>query len=203
MKTRRWFLPETPDVYGLLRRQVEITIDGLDAFAAWAAGDAGAGERVADAEHRGDAAKRDLVEALRAAFVTPLEPEDLFALSRAIDWILNYARDLVRESQAMACAPDERIAQMGAFMGEALRHIGDAIASLESDPDAATQSADAAIRSERQLEHTYYAGMAELLVVEDRTERIARRELYRRCSRIGETIIDVAERVAYSIVKQS
>ena len=34
-------------------------------------------------------------------------------------------------------------------------------------------------------------------------ERIARRELYRRCSRIGDMVIDVAERVAYSVVKES
>lgn len=34
-------------------------------------------------------------------------------------------------------------------------------------------------------------------------ERIARRELYRRCSRIGETVVDVAERVIYAVMKQS
>jgi hypothetical protein len=35
-------------------------------------------------------------------------------------------------------------------------------------------------------------------------ERIGGRELYRRCSRIGrEMVLDVAERVVYSIVKQS
>ncbi len=55
----------------------------------------------------------------------------------------------------------------------------------------------------RQLEHTYYDGMAALLGVEDRTERIARRELYRRCSLIGENVVDVAERVVYAVVKQS
>ena len=74
MKTRRWFLPETPDVLGLLRAQVAITIEGMDAFAAWAAGDAGADATVSDAEQRGDAAKRELLVALRAAFVLPLEP---------------------------------------------------------------------------------------------------------------------------------
>ena len=61
MSLRRWFLPETPDVLGLLRRQVAVTIEGVDAFAAWAAGDATAAEAVRDAEHRGDAAKRELL----------------------------------------------------------------------------------------------------------------------------------------------
>ena len=45
--------------------------------------------------------------------------------------------------------------------------------------------------------------MAELLEVEDTRERISRRELYRRCARIGEVVVDIAERVQYAIVKQS
>ena len=110
MTRRRWFLPETPDVLGLLRRQAAITIEGLDAFESWAAGDAAAAEAVRDAEHRGDEAKRELLTMVRAAFVTPIEPEDAFALSRGIDRLLNYARDLINESEAMACPPDERIA---------------------------------------------------------------------------------------------
>jgi hypothetical protein len=102
---RRWFLPETPDVLGLLRSQVAVTLEGLDAFAVWAAGDPAAAEGVRDAEHRGDAAKRELLTALRVAFVTPLEPEDVFALSRGIDRLLNHARELINESEAMACPP--------------------------------------------------------------------------------------------------
>lgn len=77
MTHKRWFLPETPDVLGMLRRQMAVTIDGVDAFARWAAGDAAAGQAVRDAERQGDDAKRDLLSALREAFVTPIEPEDL------------------------------------------------------------------------------------------------------------------------------
>jgi hypothetical protein len=33
--------------------------------------------------------------------------------------------------------------------------------------------------------------------------RIAGREIYRRCLRIGKIVIDVSERVAYAVVKQS
>jgi uncharacterized protein len=203
MRNRHWFLPETPDVLGLLRRQVAVTIEGMDSFAAWAGGDTAAARAVRDAEPRGDAAKWELLNTLREAFVTPLEPEDVFALSRSVDWILNYARDLVNESEAMDCPPDAGIAEMAALLAEAVRHIDEALAHLSSNGDVATQAANAAIRAERRLEHAYYRGMAELLEVDDRSERIARRELYRRCSRIGEMVIDVAERVVYAVVKQS
>ena len=203
MRPRGWFLPETPDVLGVLRRQVAVTIEGVDGFAAWAAGDASAAQAVLDTEREGEAAKREVLSALRDAFVTPLEPEDVFALSRGVDRILSYARDLVNESEAMACPPDAGIAEMARLLGVAMRHIDDAIARLDSDGEEATASADAAITAERQLERAYYEGMVALLGVADRSERIARRELYRRCSRIGETVVEVAERVVYAVVKQT
>ena len=203
MRLRHWFLPETPDVLGLLRRQVAVTTEAMDGFAAWAAGDASAALTVRDAEQRGDEARRELFGALRIAFVTPMEPEDVFALSRGVDRILDYAEGLISESEAMACPPDARIVEMALLLGEALAHIDKAIACLTPDRGDATEAADAAIRSARRLDQAHYTGMAALLAVEDRTERIARRELYRRCSRIGETVVDVAERVIYAVMKQS
>jgi len=44
---------------------------------------------------------------------------------------------------------------------------------------------------------------APLLEVDVRSEPIARRELYRRCLRIGEMVIDVTVRVTYEVVKQT
>jgi uncharacterized protein Yka (UPF0111/DUF47 family) len=203
MRKRRWFLPETPDLIGQLRVQATIVLEGMDAFAAWAGGDESAGNALVEIEHRGDAAKRELVEQLREAFVTPLGPEDLFALSRGIDWILDYARDLVSESKAMKNPPDARLAEMAGMLRDAVSCIGEALDQLDSDGDAASAAADEAIRAERRLEHTYYRGMAELLEVESRQERISSRELYRRCARIGDEVVDVAERVVYAVVKES
>jgi len=199
---KRWFLPETPDVLGMLRRQMAVTIDCADAFVRWAGGDPAAAQAVRDAEDQGDVAKRELLSALREAFVTPIEPEDLFALSRGIDRILDYVADLVKESEAMASPPDDGIATMAGLLGDALRQLDDALSKLGTDGDHATASADAAIAAQRELETAYYAGIVVLLDVKDRTERITRRELYRRCSRIGEAVVDVAERVLYAAVKE-
>lgn len=202
-KKRRWFLPDTPDLVGQLRVQAAITLEGLDAFAAWAAGDESAGEALLDIEHRGDAAKRELLEQLGEAFVTPLAPEDLFALSRGIDWILDYARDLVSESRAMSSPPDARLAEMAGFLRDAVAHIHEAVNQLGSNGDAASSAADQALHAERQLERSYYRGMAELLQVDTRNERISSRELYRRCARIGDVVVAVAERIVYAVVKES
>jgi hypothetical protein len=199
---RRWLLPETPDVLGLLRDQIAITVDGMDAFRAWAGGDESAAATVRDLEHRADDAKRALHQALREAFVTPLEPEDLFALSRGVDRILNQAKDLVRESEVMACPPDAPVEEMAALLAASVRGIREAISRLGRGGDTTT-AADAAIKDDRRLERVYRSAMAALLEVDDLRAVMARRELYRRCSRMGEASADVAERVLYADVKES
>jgi hypothetical protein len=45
--------------------------------------------------------------------------------------------------------------------------------------------------------------MGDLLSVEDLREVMARRELYRRGLRIGEHVVEVAERVLYDAVKEA
>ena len=203
MRRGRWFLPESPDVLGLLRRQLATTITGVDAFAAWAGGDAAAVEALRSARPTGEAARREVLSAVRDAFITPLEPEDLFALASGIDWILDYAIDLVNEAEVMGSGPDGGVAEMAGHLGEAMRRIDAAIELLGSDGERAIQAADDAIVAERALEQAYYRGVATLLEAPDMRDRISRRELYRRCSRIGERVIDVAERVIYAVMKQS
>lgn len=204
MKPTRWFLPEQPDVVGLLRAQLAITIAGLDDLTEWANGAPDAAQRLSDAEARGDAAKRELMSQLRAAFVLPFEPEDVFTLSRGIDRILDLACDLVAEAEVMECEPDDGIAEMAAILASGARRLDAAVAALgEHGDDAATERAEAAIHSEHELEAVYYRGMAALLDVEDRGQRIALRELYRRSSQIAAVVVDVAERLMYAVIKQS
>jgi uncharacterized protein Yka (UPF0111/DUF47 family) len=203
VSTRSWFLPETPDVLGLLRQQLAVTVEGVDAFAEWAAGGEWTTAEVREIEERGDVAKRGLLEALQRAFVTPLEPEDLFTLSRSIDWILNDVGDLVAEAEALDCGPDQQINQIAKLLAEAVHHIEAAVAQLDVSAKRTTIEADAAVKAVRGTDQPYYEGIARTPGLEERGERIARRELYRRCDRLGDTVVDVAERIIYSVVKQS
>jgi uncharacterized protein Yka (UPF0111/DUF47 family) len=198
----KWFLPESPDVLGLLRVQLAVTIEGMDAFERWASGTSADQRAVRDSEHRADTARLELFRALRAAFVTPLEPEDVFALSRGIDRIVTQAKDAVRESEVMACPPDAPLATMAKLLADAVRALDAAVAGLGGG-GGTTAHAEAAIKAARRIERVYRKAMAELLSVDDLREVTARRELYRRGARMGETVVDVAERVLYAVVKES
>ena len=202
MKVQRWFLPDSPDVIGMLRRQLDVTTEGVDALVEWARGDVSKAEVVRALEHRGDEHKRELEAALTTAFTTPLEPEDLYTLSRGIDWILNLSKDLVRESEVMACPPDPPLAEMCAALAESVHLLSDAVQLLGTKSDDATEKANAALRAQRQIEKVYREAMASLVGIDDMREVMSRRELYRRVARIGEVVVEVAERVWYAVVSE-
>jgi hypothetical protein len=197
---KRWFLPDMPDLLGLLREQAVVTQGGLRYFASWAAG-AGDADIVRAAEHEGDAAKRAVQSALRTAFSTPLDPEDIYELSDRMDGILNSAKNIVREAEVLATPPDAHMAEMAASIAEGQGHLCDAFDALGHDDDGATAASDRAVKCCRDVERTYRVAMSELLSLDDVREVIGRRELYRRFSRTADAIEAVAERVWYAVVK--
>lgn len=205
-KRGRWFLPESPDVIGMLQRQAEVTASGMRAFAAWAAGDESRAPEVRAAEHECDDLRRQLVDAVRDAFTTPLEPEDLFQLSRDLDKVINGAKDTVRESEAMQFPPDAASAEMAVLLAEGVDHLSEAFGRLDGRRDRhglATEAADAAVKSQRQLERVYRRAMGELLEVNDIRIVLGSRELYRRMTAMSDDVVSVADRIWYSRVKES
>ena len=202
-RRRAWFLPATPDVLGILGGQTAITIDGMAALVAWAQGDPEAAVRLRECEHRADDHKRELRGALTVAFTTPLEPEDLFELSRGLDRVLNGAKNAVREAEVMETAPDAAIAEMAAELAEGVGELAAAIAALgRGELDETTASASRAAKSQSRIEKVYREAMSALIAVNDLREVAAKRELYRRLARASDDLREVAERVWYSVLKQ-
>jgi uncharacterized protein Yka (UPF0111/DUF47 family) len=204
MTRHRWFLPETPDVLGKLREQTTITIQGMDALVAWSVGEPGAADRLRDCEHQADDCKRELRAALTIAFTTPLEPEDIFELSAELDRVLNSAKNAVREAEVMEIGPDEAISNMAAELAAGLRDLSEAFDQLAAGArTAATEAADRAAKSQSRVEKVYRQSMSALVAVDDLREVAAKRELYRRLARTSDDLREVAERVWYSVLKES
>jgi uncharacterized protein Yka (UPF0111/DUF47 family) len=88
-------------------------------------------------------------------------------------------------------------------LAESVHLLAEAVDMLGTDPGAATERANEALRAERRIEKVYREAMARLLAVDDLREVMARRELYRRVARLGEAVVDVAERVWYAVVKEA
>ncbi|GAA1976837.1 hypothetical protein GCM10009798_42570 [Nocardioides panacihumi] len=186
-----------------LLSQADVTVAGSEAFAAWASGDLAQEQQVRDCEHQADQIRRQLAVELRQAFSTPVDQEDLFTLSERLDAVLNGVKNVAREAEGVALAPDAPIAGMAAEIAAGVRHLRSAVEHLTTGKDVATQEADEAMACERRMEKIYRTAMQALLALEDLREVTARSELYRRTLDIGERITRVADRVWYAVVKET
>lgn len=204
MSRSHWFLPQSADVLGMLSEQAAITVKGMEALVAWAEGEAAAADRLRRFEHDADKQKRELREALTEAFSTPLEPEDIFELSTGLDEVLDSAKNIAGEAEAMHTAPNAATAEMARQLLEGTTRLAEALAMFaRGDRKDATAEADRAVKDQRHLQHSYRRAMSDLVDVEDLREIAARRELYRRLARTGDNLVRVAERVWYSVLKES
>ncbi|MBS1888029.1 MAG: DUF47 family protein [Actinobacteria bacterium] len=202
-RRRHWFLPANPDVLGLLTAQSGLTAEAARELAAWGRGEADDGSRLRRLEHEADTCKRNLRRALSEAFTTPLDPEDIFELSRGLDEIVNEAKNLVAEAEAMSTPPDPAMATMAEQLATGTVRLDEALRAFAAGRrDEATAIADRAVKDQRHVQHAYRVAMSALVENEDLREVTARRELYRRLARMGDELVLVAERIWYSVLKE-
>ena len=199
----RWFLPDTPDLLATLSEQIDVTAEGMTAFRRWAAGEATCSEDVREAEHAADEVKARFINTVREAFTTPLEPEDLFELSRGLDEVINGAKNTVREAEVMQLDPDIAMSEMAELLSEGVNHLRLAFEALDGDRGEAPIEAAAAIKTQRRLERVYRKAMSTLIDSDDLRRVVGYQELYRRIARISDEVVGVADRVNYSVVKES
>jgi hypothetical protein len=93
---------------------------------------------------------------------------------------------------------------MAAELAAGVRDLSAAFEQLAAGARAgATDAADRAAKSQSRIEKVCRQSMSALVAVDDLGEVAAKRELYRRLSRTSDDLREVAERVWYSVLKES
>ena len=203
MKRRLWFLPDSPDVVEQLCIQARVSVECLDALVSWAQGDPDAAEHLRAAEHQAGDCKLALWRMLRVAFSTPIDPEDLYALSFRLDLVLSAAHNLVRDSEVLGLqAADEPSAAMATLARDGVARLRDAFGLMTADRDRATQLADGARHTARDVEHAYTDAMRRVLDQDDLRQIWKESERYNRFVELADRVVQVSDRVWYAVVKE-
>ena len=93
---------------------------------------------------------------------------------------------------------------MAAELANGVRDLNEAFEQLAAGARAAaTEAADRAAQSQSRVEKVYRQSMSALVAVDNLREVAAKRELYRRLARASDDLREVAERVWYSVLKES
>jgi len=206
MGIRDWFKPKDDNFLRLLIQQAEQTKLGLEALETYMnTGSAEAAARVGSAEKEADELRRILIDELHRTFVTPIDREDIFRLSRAIDDILDYAYSTVDEMCILQVEPNPHLRAMTSLLCKAATEIYMAMLRFRQHPNVAAEHAVRAKSLENRVETAYRQAIAELFSGPIDLAHVVRmlklREVYRHISNcadrgdeaaniIGDIIVD-------------
>ena len=195
--------PQEKNFYAMLSAQASKTLDGIEALKSFVENPSPENaKRVKDIEQEADELRRILIEDLDTSFVTPLDREDIFALSRVVDDIVDYANTTVDEMEIYEVGPDKHLKEMVDILRKAAREIADAVKILKSYPHIALEHATQAKAYENAMEKAYLAALADLFKRTDTVYILKMREIYRHLSNAADRG-DGAANIICSIVMKS
>jgi hypothetical protein len=201
---RKSFTGNEGRFYDLLSRQSAKTLEGLEAL--WNFTENANRENgmlVGNIEREADELRRILIEELDKTFVTPLDREDIFALSRAIDDVVDYANSTVDEMEIYEVKGDRHIKEMVNILRKAARELDDAVKILKDHPKIASDHAVKAKAYENQMEKAYHQALADLFKGDDTVHMLKMREIYRHLSNAADRGDEAANIISSIVMKHT
>ena len=117
---KRLFKRRSNVFFKLIHDQAALTFDGLDALVAYMNGQSPeAAKRLTRAEKDADEARRILIYELNRTYITPIDREDIFEISRSIDDVLDYAYSTMTEMEVLRVKPTTFMERMASLLREA------------------------------------------------------------------------------------
>jgi len=191
----------------LLIKQAEFAVNGMQMLQQYVKQkDEAAARRVTEIEKEADEVRRILIDELNRTFVTPIDREDIFALSLSVDDILDYANSTVEEMVLLKVAPNTYVERMVSLLTEAAREIYMGVTRLQDHPNVANDHAVRAKALENRMESVYREAIANLFDmprdVDHVVEMLKLREIYRHLSNAADRGDTAANVIGDIVVKR-
>lgn len=156
-------------------------------------------------EKEADEVRRILIDELNRTFVTPIDREDLFGLSRAVDDILDHAYSTINEMDILSVSPNRYLQTMAEMLYHGAQEIHMAVERLEHHPSVADAHTVRAKAIENQMETLYAEAIADLFKkpskLEDVVDMMKLREIYWHMRDAVQSTEDAANIIGDIIVK--
>ena len=199
-----WPFPKRKDFLKMLYDQITKVEEGLSTLVEFIDNPSTENaEKVNKYEEEADELRRILIDELNRSFVTPIDREDIFALSRTIDDIMDYAKSTVEEMGLFEIKPDGYIKRMVDSIYNASKDISYAIKNLHKHPGVCVEHLVRAKKAENFVEHRYREGLVELFKTNDVIKILKTREIYRHLSNAADRVVESADIIGDILVKNT
>lgn len=188
------------DLFDLLLDQAEKTLEGCKALANFLRGQ-GDPEEVNRYEQAADDVRRILIDELNQTFITPIDREDIFALSRAIDDVVDHAKNTVKEMKVFEVESNDELCEMADLLQIGAEQLVASMRHLAKNPNVAADYALRAKRIENRMNDVYLAALKKLFSGNDIRLIVSLREIYRHFNRSADRVDDAANIINNIVVK--
>lgn len=207
MGIREFFKPRQDKFVHSLIQQAKITLQGMDALESYMKKRSEKhAVAVRQAAKDADEVRRIVIDDLNRTFVTPIDREDIFALSRAIDDVMDYAYTTVEEMEVLDVEPNDYLRRIVSLLQDAAEEIHLAMPRLKENPGVAAEHATRAKALENRVEQVYREAVADLFSgpedIHHVMEMLKLRELYRHlsnCANRGDEAANVIHDIVVKI----
>ncbi len=205
----RKFFKSRPNTFlKLLRDQASLTLRGMDLLKDYMdEHNPAVAQQLTTTEKDADEVRRILIDELNRTFITPIDREDIFALSRAIDDVLDYAFSTVDEMEILNVKPTHYMHRIASLLRDAAYEIQMAVQRLQDHPGVASEHAQRAKALENRVEDVYRETLADLFSgpqdVEHIVQMLKMREVYRHLSNAADRGDEAANVIADIVVKMT
>lgn len=190
----------------LIHEQALLTMEGMEALTAYMLDqDPKAAATLRAKEKEADETRRILIYELNKTFITPFDREDIFALSRTIDDVLDYAYSTATEMEILKVKPTTYMHRMASLLRDASFELLQAVSRLEHHPGVANEHAQRAKALENRVEDVYREALADLFTGAEDIKHVVKmlksREVYRHLSNAADRGDEAANVIADIVVK--
>ncbi|MGD0821099.1 MAG: DUF47 family protein [Desulfomonilia bacterium] len=201
-----WWRKNKPNenFFELLHDQGRKTLEGLGALCVFVSDSTKENaEHVKDVEMEADDLRRIIIDHLNQTFITPIDREDIFSLSRAIDDVMDYACTTVYEMQIYKVKADDHIRAMTEILKKECKELIAALKNLQYYPNVAMDHAKEAKACENKMEKEYRSALGDLFEGNDPVYMLKMREIYRHLSNAADRGDEAANIISDIIVKMT
>lgn len=188
------------DFFDLLLAQAEKTLMGCQALVNFLE-EHGEAEELIRIEQEADDIRRVLIDELNQTFITPIDREDIFALSGAIDDVVDHANNTVKEMDAFEVESNEYLCRMAELLQKGAEQLVAAMKHLKKNPNVAVEYAVRAKRIENEMNDIFLAALRQLFSGHDARLMLSYREIYRHFNRSADRVDEAANIISNIVVK--
>jgi uncharacterized protein Yka (UPF0111/DUF47 family) len=193
--------PREYDFLKMLSDQADLTLFGVQAFVTWLKTTPMEKPiQMIKLEEEVNVMRHQMEEKLIKSFSTPFDRQDIYDLSRQMDYILNFAKETALEIYTFGVSPDKNILGMAEALLKGTGYIVEGVKTMNSDKSQTEILIRKAGEAGHEMESIYISGMAELFRTDDPMNAMRKREIYHHLRDASRTLRGTLDILNHAVV---